>query len=136
MYEKEIITDVVNFLSQVEGAKVIAFDDFTEDREKAMVVVGIDSTEQVNFALDDFRYDMTILLDVMLDSDKDGVIMDALKDQVLEVLHPIFDDPERYGDIFSDLDRICYFHFNSMTNSISDRSMRTEIKIELIGSFN
>lgn len=136
MYEKKIIDDVVQYLSQVEGAKCIAYDDFTEEREKAMIVVGIDNTEQVNFGLDDFRYSMTVLLDVMIDSDKDGSTMDALKESVLDVLHPIFDDPERYGDVFADLDRIVYFHFDSMDASVSERSLRAEINIEIIGSFN
>ena len=136
MHEKEIIDDVVNFLSQVEGAKCIAYDDFTEDRENAMIVVGIDNTEQVNFGLDDFRYNMTVLLDVMIDGDKDGSTMGALKESVLDVLHPIFDDPERYADVFPDLDRIVYFHFNGMDVSVSERSNRAEISIEIIGSFN
>lgn len=136
MYEKEITDDVVRYLSQIEGATCIPYDDFTEPRDNAMIIVGIDDTEQVNFGLDDFRYSMTVLIDVMIDSDKDGALMDSIKDAVLDVLHPIFDDPERFSDIFADLDRIVFFHFGGMSASVVDRQSLTEIKIEIIGSFN
>ena len=136
MYEKEIIADVVNYLTQIEDVTVIPYDDFTERRDPAMIVVGIEDTTQVNYSLDDFRYTMSVTINVMIDQDKDGRVMQGLREAVIDMLTPIFDDPERYGDVFADLDRIVYFHFDRMTPAIIDRVNTTTISIEIIGSFN
>ena len=135
-HKEEIVKDVVAYLDGIDDAKTIAAHDFTEDRAANMIVVGINSIESVNFGLDDFKYEMSIIIDSFIDEDKDAATFDRVHLEVLDRLHDIFDDPKRYADVFPDLDRIVHFHFNHESATITERSNRVEIVIDIIGSFN
>ena len=86
MKEKEIIQKFVNALSEIDGAKAIAANDFTEEREPYMIVVGIDNTTQVNVGLPDYQYKVSIVIDCFVDDDLDGTIFDEIHKGVRRVI--------------------------------------------------
>lgn len=136
MNEEAIVDDIIAMIGDI-GTRVIKAADYDGDyRDNTMVLVSIESIENLHFALDDYKYKGTILIDSMIDQDPDSAIIKATKTAVFNKVHVVEDDPTEIATAFADLDRIVYFHIAKTDFIETERSHQAILNFEVIGSFN
>lgn len=107
MFEKELSNKLIYLIKQVfkddnDDLSVISYDEFLEERTSVMVIVGIESTTQVNPGLDDYQHDVSITIDSLIADDLTGEkfnlvykkIDEAFRDFLVKIkpLHELFDE--------------------------------------------
>lgn len=134
--EKEVVNLLVEKLDEQtdDAIQVISSTDFTEERQKFIVVVGITSTHQVNFGLPDYQYTVQISIDCFIDEDKQGFFFQQTKNQVLNYLEPYIMDQSRLGQLFEDIP-IVGLLFDGVSNSVTQDSNKCFIQFRLIASY-
>lgn len=136
MNEEAIVEDIIKMIGDIDGATIIKAADFTDDRTPLMIVVGIETIEGLHFALDDYKYTGTILIDSMSDQDINGDNLKAVKNAVFNKVHVVEDDKEAIASAFADLNRIVYFHIKNINFLVTERTNQAILNFEVIGSFN
>lgn len=134
MKEKEIIQKFVNALSEIDGAKAIAANDFTEEREPYMIVVGIDNTTQVNVGLPDYQYKVSIVIDCFVDDDLDGTIFDEIHKSVRRVIDEYDHKDKPLDALFEEIPVVGFF-FDYEDRTVDDKSNRAVLYCNVIASF-
>lgn len=69
----ELIKDLVDYLSDIEGATAIAHADFTDERDEDMIAVSAPIVTQLNLGCNvpDYEVQMKVILDCRIAEDKD-----------------------------------------------------------------
>lgn len=134
MKEKEIIGKIVNALSEIEEATTIAADDFTEERNANMIVVGIESTTQVNVALPDYQYRVSIVIDCFIDGDADGEVFNDIHRNVRRIIDEYEHKDKPLDSLFEEIPVVGFF-FESEDRTLDDKSNRAVLYCNVIASF-
>lgn len=134
MKEKEIIEKVINLIGNIEDAKVISSSDYSEDREAFMIVVGIDSVEQLNPNLPDYKYNLSITIDCFIEDDLDGKSFNTIVGTVRDKLNFYINKNAALDNIFQEIPIVGWINLTD-EYSVSTESNRAIIKSELISSF-
>lgn len=66
----ENIKSIIEKNDELSEVKVIAADDFSDERDIYMVVVGITDETNVNPGLDDYEYKLSIVVDTFITDDE------------------------------------------------------------------
>lgn len=134
MKEHEIIQKVLNVLSDIEDATAIESTDFTEERDSNMIVVGIDSTTQVNVGLPDYSYRLQIVVDTFIEGDNDGETFTETYKEVQRIMNQFVLKDRALGDLFEDIPVVGLF-FENCDFSIDEKSNRAVFEYNVIASF-
>lgn len=135
MDESKIIEKLVNKLNGIEGCQVCSFQDFTEERSNLIAIVGIDSVENVNFALPDWDVSVSITIDSFIEEDKEGLLINEAKNEILKIIKDLFLSPQNIQEVFEEIPVVGVLNLNT-SNQIVDGSHRYLIKFNLIVSEN
>ena len=134
MKERELIQKFVNILSEIDGSTAISATDFTEEREANMIVVGIESTEQVNPLLPDYAYTVSIVVDCFIDSDEDGEIFRGIHKEVRRILDEYVNKEKPLESMFEEIPVVGMFP-DTENETIDDKSNRVTMTYRVIASF-
>ncbi len=134
MKEHEIIKKVLNALSNIEDATAIESTDFTEERSDNMIVVGIDSTTQVNVGLPDYSYRLQIVVDTFIEGDNDGSKFKSTYNEVQRIMTQYLLNEKSLSDLFEEIPVVGLF-LENCGFSIDDKSNRAVIEYNIITSF-
>lgn len=134
MCETETIDKLVAALADV-NAKVVRGYDFTQERENVMVVVTVDSAEQVNFGLDDYKLNVTILVDSLITEDPEAKKLYEVKSQVDNVVRNIEDLRPDFSSIFGDVPVVGCYHLSTDEYSMTDSSVQVKKHLNVIISY-
>lgn len=134
MCETETIDKLVAALADV-NAKVVRGYDFTQERENVMVVVTVDSAEQVNFGLDDYKLNVTILVDSLITEDPEAKKLYEVKSQVDNVVRNIEDLRPDFSSIFGDVPVVGCYHLSADEYSMTDSSVQVKKHLNVIISY-
>jgi hypothetical protein len=134
MKENEIKNLLVKHLSTIKDAECIAATNFEDERSENMIVVGIESVNQIYPMLPDYEYNVSIVVDTFIEDDDTGKLHENTVKIIQEKLFPYCLKEMPYTDIFGDLP-IVGMIFNGINNTISDSSNRCEITLLIYASF-
>lgn len=134
--EKELVDHLVNKIKdQVsQNVQVIAASDFTEERKDYVVVVGINNTVQAHPFVPAYQYNLEIIVDCFIDSDKEGYIYNQVKDQILGYLEPYIMDKNKLGELFDPIPIVGFF-LEGVSNSTTDQSNKAIIGFRVVASY-
>lgn len=112
--------------------QIINARDFTEQRQQAVFVVGIEQVTQMNLGLPDYSWSFNCILDVFIDNDRDGTrFFDYTT--MLQFLLNRLQKREQLKNIFGDIPAVGYIP-EAITSTITDDSNRLQIKFSIITS--
>ena len=134
MKEKEIIGKIVNALSEIEEATAIAADNFTEERDANMIVVGIEKTTQVNVGLPDYEYRLSIVIDCFIEDDKDAEVFNGIEKNVRRIVDAYVNREKPLDSLFEEIPVVGFF-FDDEDRMIDDKSNRAVLYCKIIASF-
>lgn len=134
MKRKEIIKKIIKFLGNIEEVKIIESDDFSEERESNMVVVGIDNIEQVNISLLDYKYTLNITIDTFIADDAEGILFDNTVKGVEEKLNKLINRHIPIKDVFEEIPVVGLINL-AINYSITSESNRAVITSDVFASF-
>ena len=100
-----------------------------------MVVIGITTTEQVYPHLPDFKYNLSIVIDTLIEDDINGEQLSKIQSIILNKLYPYFMKEKSLSQIFGEIPVVGMI-FNRKDKSIFNSSSRIELDIDLYSSFN
>ena len=134
--ERQIIDKFIEKLDAITGdnVKVIADEEYSQDRQDNMVVIGITDVSNVNPTLPDYEFTTRILIDTHIQEDKDGVIHEQIKQTVQSYLETILNDQSRLSELFDDIPIVGMF-LAGINNSSNSQSNQTIISLQIIGSW-
>lgn len=134
MKRKEIIKKIIKFLGNIEEVKIIESDDFSEERESNMVVVGIENVEQVNVGLPDYKYTLNITIDTFIADDAEGILFDNTVKSVEEKLNKLINRHIPIKDVFEEIPVVGLINL-AINYSITSESNRAVITSDVFASF-
>ena len=134
MKRKEIIKKIIKFLGNIEEVKIIESDDFSEERESNMVVVGIENVEQVNVGLPDYKYILNITIDTFIADDAEGILFDNTVKSVEEKLNKLINRHIPIKDVFEEIPVVGLINL-AINYSITSESNRAVITSDVFASF-
>lgn len=134
MKEKDVIQKVINIIGDVENAKVISSFDFTEDREPFMIVVGIDTVEQLNPNLPDYRYALNITVDCFIEDDRNGELFHEILKNVDAKINTYINRDADLEVAFQEIPVVGWINARKEF-SITTESNRCILNSDLIASF-
>jgi len=134
MKEKEIVEKLVNAFAEIEDAKAIASTDFSEERENNMIVVGVETTTQVNVGLPDFEYRVSIVVDCFIEGDDDGETFNNIHKNVRRVIDEYEHKDKPLDSLFEEIPVVGFF-FENEEEMIDDKSNRVVLYCNVIASF-
>lgn len=134
MKEKEIVEKLVNAFAEIEDAKAIASTDFSEERENNMIVVGVETTTQVNVGLPDFEYRVSIVVDCFIEGDADGENFNNIHKNVRRVIDEYEHKDKPLDSLFEEIPVVGFF-FENEEEMIDDKSNRVVLYCNVIASF-
>lgn len=134
--EKELVDHLVNKIKdQVsQNVQVIAASDFTEERKDYVVVVGINNTVQAHPFVPAYQYNLEIIVDCFIDSDKEGYRYNQIKEQILGYLEPYIMDKNKLGELFDPIPIVGFF-LEGVSNSTTDQSNKAIIGFRVVASY-
>lgn len=134
--EKELVDHLVNKIKdQVEqDVQVIAASDFTEERTDNVVVVGINNTVQAHPFVPAYQYNLEIIVDCFIDSDKEGYRYNQIKEQILGYLEPYIMDKTKLAELFDPIPIVGFF-LEGVSNSTTDQSNKAIIGFRVVASY-
>lgn len=134
--EKELVDLLVEKIKDIidDNVQVIASSDFDEERKDFVVVVGINNTTQVNVGLPDYEYNLQVIIDCFIDSDKQGYIYNQVKSQVLDYLETYVMDRTKLPELFDQIPVVGFF-LDGITNSVTEDSNKCIINFRVIVSY-
>ena len=118
-----------------DNVKVITANEYGEDRDSFMVVVGVNDVAVANPLLPDYQYTLDILVDCFINEDKAGSVYETTVQQISDLLQPYLRDPNLLSDLFGDFP-ICGMFMSRMTNMTTEESNQTTISLQLFASFD
>lgn len=133
MDQDVIIERLLNAFDDVEDVMKIRSDDFQDERDVNMLVIGCNSVDQINFGLPDYRFNITILVDTLIDQDEEGELHKATCKAVEEVLEPYTSHLNSLADLFGDLPVVGLI-FRGKKIASTEASFRTSYDVEIITS--
>ena len=133
MKEKELNNKLIEYFSSIKDTTIISSTDFTDERESNMIVISIDSVNQVYPSTPDYEYNITILVDTFIEDDEKGELHKNTVKILQEKINYMM-NKNNYVEIFEDIPVVGVL-FNGNNQSISDSSNRTEVSILLYSSF-
>ena len=134
MKEAEIIGKIVNALSDIEDATAISASDFTDERDAYMIVVGIESTTQVNVNLPDYQYRVSIVIDCFIDDDADGAKFNEVHKNVRRIIGEYEHKEKPLDSLFEEIPVVGFF-FENEDITVDDKSNRAVLYCNVIASF-
>lgn len=129
--EQKII-DYIKENFQGGDLQIINARDFTEQRQQAVFVVGIEQITQMNFGLPDYSWSFNCILDVFIDNDRDGARFFDNSNMIKFLLNRL-QIKEQLKNVFGDIPVVGYIP-ETITNTITDDSNRLQIKFSIITS--
>ena len=134
--EKELVDHLVKKIKdQVEqDVQVIAASDFTEERTDNVVVVGINNTVQAHPFVPAYQYNLEIIVDCFIDSDKEGYRYNQIKEQILGYLEPYIMDKTKLAELFDPIPIVGFF-LEGISNSVTDQSNKAIIGFRVVASY-
>lgn len=134
--EKELVDHLVNKIKdQVEqDVQVIAASDFTEERTDNVVVVGINNTVQAHPFVPAYQYNLEIIVDCFINSDKEGYRYNQIKEQILGYLEPYIMDKTKLAELFDPIPIVGFF-LEGVSNSTTDQSNKAIIGFRVVASY-
>lgn len=118
-YLKPIFSEI----DELSEVKIINADDFTEDRESFMVVVGITDSTRVHYGLNDFEFKLSIVVDTFIEDDELGYNQNNISMIISET---IFKYINNLSEIFDELPVVGVVE-QPISFSKTDISHRTEM---------
>lgn len=124
---KEIINKILAKLKPLsKQVKFIDSDDFSEERQPYMVVVGITEKNKIYPTLEDYEYRISIVVDVFIADDEKGQIANLIYTGVEGELNRYVNKILSLADIFEELP-VVGFIYESMNHTLDDVSNRYEL---------
>lgn len=124
---KEIINKILAKLKPLsKQVKFIDSDDFSEERQPYMVVVGITEKNKIYPTLEDYEYRISIVVDVFIADDEKGQIANLIYTGVEGELNRYVNKILSLSDIFEELP-VVGFIYESMSHTLDDVSNRYEL---------
>ena len=117
-----------------DKATVISSQDFTEEREANMVVVGIEGVEQMNYRLPDFRHKVTIVVDSFIDEDPDGETFESICEAVEKCLEGVTSGTDSLDSFFNPENNVVGLLYDGRTDTILDGSHHAIYRYDVITS--
>lgn len=135
MNEKILIQKIINIIGNIENATIISSYDFTDERTSNMIVVGIDTVEQLNVNLPDYKYTVNITIDSYIEDDKDGAIFNNIVNFVKAKINNYINRNSALENAFQELPVVGWINMN-IQNSMTTESNRAVITSDVIASYN
>lgn len=124
---KEIINKILAKLKPLsKQVKFIDSDDFSEERQPYMVVVGITEKNKIYPTLEDYEYRISIVVDVFIADDEKGQIANLIYTGVEGELNRYVNKILSLSDIFEELP-VVGFIYESMSHTLDGESNRYEL---------
>ena len=124
---KEIINKILAKLKPLsKQVKFIDSDDFSEERQPYMVVVGITEKTKIYPTLEDYEYRISIVVDVFIADDEKGQIANLIYTGVEGELNRYVNKILSLSDIFEELP-VVGFIYENMSHTLDDTSNRYEL---------
>ena len=137
MFEHEIIDRLVEeFKTLFDGytdLQVIPYSEFIEERDQSMVVVGIDSVNQVNVGLDDYQYDLTITVDTLIADDRSGTVFKSISKCISTFMTEYLIKRKSLQMLFKDIPAVGLL-FNGSSYTITNDSNRVIFSYQVFTS--
>lgn len=133
--QKQIEQKIIDFIKRdFQGGDLQIFNarDFTEQRQQAVFVVGIEQVSQINFGLPDYSWTFNCVLDIFIDGDRDGTRFSDYT-AMLQILLNRLQKREQLKNVFGDIPAVGYIP-EAITSTITDDSNRLQIKFSIITS--
>lgn len=119
MNDDAIIERIMNVL-QSENYEVLKNTDNSEVRGVNAVSVGIDSTEQVNFALPDYRHKLSIYVSSQITEDETGQMFENICKEVIEKLNKYVLKEAPLSDLFEDVPVVGFWFVDTQKMIVDD----------------
>lgn len=124
---KEIIEKILTNLKSISNkVKFIDSDDFTEDRQSYMVVVGITDKTKLHPLLEDYECRISIVVDTFIADDEKGEVAYAIYTGIEAKLYQYVNKTLNLTEIFEELP-VVGFIYESMNHTLDDVSNRYEL---------
>lgn len=120
---EKILTNLKSISNKV---KFISSDDFTEERQLYMVVVGITDKTKLHPLLEDYEYRISIVVDTFIADDEKGEIAYAIYTGIEAKLYQYVNKILNLTEIFEELP-VVGFIYESMNHTLDDVSNRYEL---------
>ena len=135
-HEREIIQKLIDKIDAITNhdVRVIADEEYSQDRQDNMVVIGITEVSNVNPTLPDFEFTTRILIDTYIKEDVEGYIHDEIKQTVEDYLETFLNDQSKLSQLFDDIPIVGMF-LSGINNSSNSQSNQTIISLQIIGSW-
>ena len=131
---KRIGMKILEALSGIEETTTHWGLDFSEKREATnMIVVTVNSVEQANVGLPDYRMTFTGLVDSLIADDRDGQMFDDIVDEVGRRIEAIADRDADLNSYFGE-EPVVGFFLKRTRFIVTDTSNRCEIETEVVVS--
>lgn len=131
MFEKEIINKLTDFIQQLfdddnDDLSVISYDEFLEERTSVMVIVGIESTTQVNHGLDDYQYDVSITIDSLIADDLKGERFNLVYKKIDEAFRDFLVKIKPLDELFDEIPAVGFLSTGNNFSITSDSNRATK----------
>lgn len=135
-HEREIIQKLIDKIDAITNhdVRVIADEEYSQDRQDNMVVIGITEVSNVNPTLPDYEFTTRILIDTYIKEDVEGYIHDEIKQTVEDYLETFLNDQSKLSQLFDDIPIVGMF-LSGINNSSNSQSNQTIISLQIIGSW-
>lgn len=137
MFEHEIIDRLVEELkslfAEYSDIQVIPYNEFIEERDQSMIVVGIDNVTQVNVGLDDYQYDLTITVDTLIADDRSGTVFKSISKGISTFMTDYLIKRKSLQMLFKDIPAVGLL-FNSSSYTITNDSNRVIFSYQVFTS--
>ena len=123
--EEKLIEYFKTIFSQIDeiSVKVINANDFTEDRDSFMVVIGITEQTRVHYGLNDFEFKLSIVVDTFIEDDEIGYNQNNIS---MIIGERMYEYKNLFSEMFGDLPIVGIVE-EPITFNITDVSHRTEL---------
>lgn len=134
--EREIIEKLIQKIDAItkSDVMVIADEEYSQNRQDNMVVIGITEVTNVNPTLPDYEFTTRILIDTYIKEDKEGYFHDQTKQTIQSYLETFLNDQSRLSQLFDDIPIVGMF-LSGINNSSNSQSNQTFITLQIIGSW-
>lgn len=132
--KEQLIQKILNAFSGYKEAMQISADDFTEERQDNMIVVGIENIEQMNVGLPDYRATMTVTIDTFIEGDETSELFNSTVSYVKRILDEYVMRHHELNDLFEDIPVVGFF-FDGKSQELTETSNRAILRYSIIVSY-
>ena len=135
MKQKEIINKFIDYIRyQNENTSTISADDFSQDRQSNMIVVGITNTEKIYPMTQDYKYILSVIVDSFIQDDPQGEYLNSLKNMIDGKIASIAVNRQLLTEIFEEIPIVGFIQAGKEF-SINEASNRIQYTFQLFGSY-